>query len=202
MRLPDSLDHDKPEKQYDEAGLNAPQIVETVLKALRVNSAGVEEVRACKDRTVNDGKPRAGGEPDPGTGLIMAGTVFSGERSSRRRATAREDAAGLRSKDPSLESRGAGLSSTMATRPISVRCGRCCRPRHRFVDRRITDALLTRGASKVYAVDVGTNQLAWRLRGPRRRARGQTNARFLTEQVRRQSACRLRAASSLCRSWK
>jgi 1-deoxy-D-xylulose-5-phosphate synthase len=47
MRLPDRFqDHDKPEKQYDEAGLNAPQIVETVLKALRVNSAGVEEVRA------------------------------------------------------------------------------------------------------------------------------------------------------------
>ncbi len=47
MRLPDRFqDQDKPEKQYDEAGLNAPQIVETVLMALRVNSAGVEEVRA------------------------------------------------------------------------------------------------------------------------------------------------------------
>jgi len=47
MRLPDRfIDQDKPEKQYDEAGLNASQIVETVLKALRVNSAGVEEVRA------------------------------------------------------------------------------------------------------------------------------------------------------------
>jgi 1-deoxy-D-xylulose-5-phosphate synthase len=47
MRLPDSFqDHDKPEKQYDEAGLNAPHIVETVLKALRINSAGIEEVRA------------------------------------------------------------------------------------------------------------------------------------------------------------
>src|SRR3982751_3291273 len=47
MRLPDLFqDHDKPEKQYDEARLNAPHIVETVLKALRVNSAGVEEVRA------------------------------------------------------------------------------------------------------------------------------------------------------------
>ena len=47
MRLPDRfLDQDKPEKQYDEARLNAPHIVETVLKALRVNSAGVEEVRA------------------------------------------------------------------------------------------------------------------------------------------------------------
>jgi 1-deoxy-D-xylulose-5-phosphate synthase len=47
MRLPDRfLDHDKPEKQYDEARLNAPHIVETVLKALRSNSAGIEEVRA------------------------------------------------------------------------------------------------------------------------------------------------------------
>jgi len=47
MRFPDRfIDQDKPEKQYDEARLNAPHIVETVLKALRVNSAGVEEVRA------------------------------------------------------------------------------------------------------------------------------------------------------------
>jgi len=47
MRLPDVFqDHDKPEKQYDEAGLNAPQIVDTVLKALRHNSAGVTEARA------------------------------------------------------------------------------------------------------------------------------------------------------------
>jgi 1-deoxy-D-xylulose-5-phosphate synthase len=47
MRLPDVFqEHDKPEKQYDEAHLNAAHIVETVLKALRVNSAGVEEVRA------------------------------------------------------------------------------------------------------------------------------------------------------------
>jgi 1-deoxy-D-xylulose-5-phosphate synthase len=47
MRLPDRFqDQEKPEKQYDEAHLNAPHIVETVLKALRVNSAGVEEARA------------------------------------------------------------------------------------------------------------------------------------------------------------
>ena len=47
MRLPDAFqDHDTPDRQYDEAGLNAPQIVETALKALRHNSAGVEEARA------------------------------------------------------------------------------------------------------------------------------------------------------------
>jgi 1-deoxy-D-xylulose-5-phosphate synthase len=42
MRLPDRFqDHDNPSKQYDEAGLNAPHIVETVLKALRRNDLGV-----------------------------------------------------------------------------------------------------------------------------------------------------------------
>ncbi len=49
LRLPDIfIDHDDPMKQYDEAGLNAPQIVDTVLKALKHNSAGVtaEEARA------------------------------------------------------------------------------------------------------------------------------------------------------------
>ena len=47
MRLPDRFqEHDNPKRQYDEAGLNAPHIVETVLKALRINSAGIEEVRA------------------------------------------------------------------------------------------------------------------------------------------------------------
>ncbi|MFM9935125.1 MAG: 1-deoxy-D-xylulose-5-phosphate synthase [Novosphingobium sp.] len=47
MRLPDAFqDQDAPDKQYDTAGLNAPQIVDTVLKALRHNSAGVQEARA------------------------------------------------------------------------------------------------------------------------------------------------------------
>ena len=47
MRLPDTFqDHDAPDKQYDTAGLNAPHIVDTVLNALRHNSAGIEEARA------------------------------------------------------------------------------------------------------------------------------------------------------------
>ncbi len=42
MRLPDMFqDQNSPDKQYDEAGLNAPHIVDTVLKALRHNSVGV-----------------------------------------------------------------------------------------------------------------------------------------------------------------
>ena len=48
-----------------------------------------------------------------------------------------------------------------------------------------TDVLLSRGAAKVYAVDVGTNQLAWKLRQDLRVVvLEQTNARHLTaEQV-------------------
>jgi 1-deoxy-D-xylulose-5-phosphate synthase len=48
LRLPDKFqEHDKPEKQYAEAGLDADGIVESVLRALRVNSVGiVEEARA------------------------------------------------------------------------------------------------------------------------------------------------------------
>ncbi|WP_294326483.1 1-deoxy-D-xylulose-5-phosphate synthase [uncultured Sphingomonas sp.] len=47
MRLPDTFqDQDSPQKQYDEAGLNAPQIVDTVLQALRWNESGAAEARA------------------------------------------------------------------------------------------------------------------------------------------------------------
>ena len=47
MRLPDVFqDQETPDKQYEEAGLTAPHIVETVLKALKHNSSGVEEARA------------------------------------------------------------------------------------------------------------------------------------------------------------
>ncbi|MCB1023703.1 MAG: TlyA family RNA methyltransferase [Acidobacteria bacterium] len=43
-----------------------------------------------------------------------------------------------------------------------------------------TDCLLQRGAGKVYAVDVGTNQLAWELRNdPRVVVRENVNARYL-----------------------
>ena len=47
MRLPDTFqDHDNPDKQYDEAKLNAPHIVDTALLALRWNEAGVTGPRA------------------------------------------------------------------------------------------------------------------------------------------------------------
>jgi 1-deoxy-D-xylulose-5-phosphate synthase len=48
LRLPDVFqEHEKPERQYKEAGLDAEAIVEAALKALRINSVGVPgEARA------------------------------------------------------------------------------------------------------------------------------------------------------------
>jgi len=47
-----------------------------------------------------------------------------------------------------------------------------------------TDVLLTRGAARVYAIDVGTNQLAWKLRSDERViVQEQTNARALTSEI-------------------
>lgn len=47
-----------------------------------------------------------------------------------------------------------------------------------------TDVLLSRGAARVYAVDVGTNQLAWKLRqDPRVLVHEQTNARNLDARI-------------------
>ncbi|MBA3404334.1 MAG: TlyA family RNA methyltransferase [Gemmatimonadaceae bacterium] len=47
-----------------------------------------------------------------------------------------------------------------------------------------TDVLLTRGAVKVYAIDVGTNQLAWKLRSDDRViVHEQTNARTLNPET-------------------
>ena len=47
-----------------------------------------------------------------------------------------------------------------------------------------TDVLLTRGAVRVYAIDVGTNQLAWKLRSDERViVHEQTNARDLTAEI-------------------
>jgi 23S rRNA (cytidine1920-2'-O)/16S rRNA (cytidine1409-2'-O)-methyltransferase len=47
-----------------------------------------------------------------------------------------------------------------------------------------TDVLLQRGAARVFAVDVGTNQLAWKLRqDPRVSVHEKTNARYLTDET-------------------
>jgi 23S rRNA (cytidine1920-2'-O)/16S rRNA (cytidine1409-2'-O)-methyltransferase len=113
--------------------------------------------------------------------LIMAGAVFSGERKlSKAGDMLAEDAPlEVRGKDHPWVSRGGikldhGLThfGFDVTGAVALDVGSSTGG--------FTDVLLSRGAAKVYAVDVGTNQLAWKLRqDPRVVVHEQTNARAL-----------------------
>ena len=116
----------------------------------------------------------------------MAGAVFSGERKlSKAGEMLAEDAPlEVRGKDHPWVSRGGiklahGLDDFGfdVTGAVALDVGSSTGG--------FTDVLLSRGAAKVYAVDVGTNQLAWKLRQDERVVvLEQTNARHLTaEQV-------------------
>jgi 23S rRNA (cytidine1920-2'-O)/16S rRNA (cytidine1409-2'-O)-methyltransferase len=118
--------------------------------------------------------------------LIMAGAVFSGEKKLAKAGDmlAKDAPLEVRGKDHPWVSRGGiklahGLDffGFDVTGAVALDVGASTGG--------FTDVLLSRGAAKVYAVDVGTNQLAWKLRqDPRVVVLEQTNARYLTsEQV-------------------
>jgi 23S rRNA (cytidine1920-2'-O)/16S rRNA (cytidine1409-2'-O)-methyltransferase len=114
--------------------------------------------------------------------LIMAGAVFSGERKLAKAGEMLADDAPLevRGKDHPWVSRGGikldhGLThfGFDVTGAVALDVGSSTGG--------FTDVLLSRGAAKAYAVDVGTNQLAWKLRQDSRVVvLEQTNARHLT----------------------
>src|SRR5678815_2554638 len=117
--------------------------------------------------------------------LIMAGAVFSGERKLAKAGDMLAEDAPLevRGKDHPWVSRGGiklahGLDDFGfdVTGAVALDVGSSTGG--------FTDVLLSRGAAKVYAVDVGTNQLAWKLRSdPRVVVHEQTNARDLTTDI-------------------
>ncbi|HLL59957.1 MAG TPA: TlyA family RNA methyltransferase [Allosphingosinicella sp.] len=117
--------------------------------------------------------------------LILAGLVFSGERKIEKagQALAEDAALEVRGREHPWVSRG-GVKLAHAldhfqwdvTGAVALDVGSSTGG--------FTDVLLQRGASKVFAVDVGTNQLAWKLRrDPRVIVHEQTNARYLTDAV-------------------
>jgi 23S rRNA (cytidine1920-2'-O)/16S rRNA (cytidine1409-2'-O)-methyltransferase len=117
--------------------------------------------------------------------LILAGLVYAGERKVEK---AGQPLAGdvpleVRGKDHPWVSRGGiklahGLDhfGWDVTGAVALDVGSSTGG--------FTDVLLQRGAAKVFAVDVGTNQLAWKLRqDPRVLVHEQTNARYLTGEI-------------------
>ena len=113
--------------------------------------------------------------------LILAGKVYSGDRRVEKAGQLVPAAAALAVKglDHPWVSRG-GLKLDHALTHFALSpAGRVCLDIGASTGG-FTDVLLTRGAARVYAIDVGHGQLAWKLRSdPRVAVRERTNARHL-----------------------
>ena len=114
--------------------------------------------------------------------LVMAGLVFSGERRLDKagQGIGAETALEVRGQPHPYVSRG-GLKLARALDHFAIPiAGRVALDVGASTGG-FTDCLLQRGASRVYAVDVGTNQLAWKLRSdPRVVSMEKTNMRDVT----------------------
>lgn len=115
--------------------------------------------------------------------LIMAGNVLVGDKPVDKagQAVAEDAAITLRGRDHPWVSRGGlKLAHALAHFVLDV-TGRVAMDVGSSTGG-FTDVLLTNGAARVYAIDSGTNQLAWKLRqDPRVIVHEQTSARILTE---------------------
>jgi 23S rRNA (cytidine1920-2'-O)/16S rRNA (cytidine1409-2'-O)-methyltransferase len=115
--------------------------------------------------------------------LILAGKLFSGERRIDKagQLLALDTQLELRGQDHPWVSRG-GLKLDHALRHFELSpAGLVCLDVGASTGG-FTDVLLAHGAARVFAVDVGQGQLAWKLRrDPRVVVREKTNARYLTE---------------------
>jgi 23S rRNA (cytidine1920-2'-O)/16S rRNA (cytidine1409-2'-O)-methyltransferase len=101
--------------------------------------------------------------------LVMAGLVFSGERRLDKagQGVGADTALEVRGQPHPYVSRG-GLKLAKALDHFAIPvAGRTALDVGASTGG-FTDCLLQRGAAKVYAVDVGTNQLAWKLRSDAR----------------------------------
>lgn len=117
--------------------------------------------------------------------LILAGLVFSGERKIEKagQALAAEAPLEVRGKAHPWVSRG-GIKLAHGLEHFGWDVAGAVALDVGSSTGGFTDVLLQRGAAKVFAVDVGTNQLAWKLRqDPRVIVHERTNARHLTDEI-------------------
>ncbi|MCF6216585.1 MAG: TlyA family RNA methyltransferase [Emcibacter sp.] len=115
---------------------------------------------------------------------IMAGNVFSGARKIEKSGTQLPEDAPLevRSKEHPWVSRG-GLKLMQALEEFSLDIDGKCVIDVGASTGGFTDVCLHHGAAKVYAVDVGHGQLAWKLRNDDRVVvLEKTNARYLSQE--------------------
>ena len=116
--------------------------------------------------------------------LVLAGLVFSGEvKISKSGQPIAEDAAlEVRGRDHPWVSRG-GIKLAHAIAHFALDPAGAVAMDIGSSTGGFTDVLLSKGAVRVFAVDSGTNQLAWKLRqDPRVTVLEQTSARILTAQ--------------------
>ena len=114
--------------------------------------------------------------------LVLAGLVFSGERRIDKagQQVAADAAVEVRGRDHPWVSRG-GVKLAHALDHVGWDVSGAVAMDVGSSTGGFTDVLLTNGAARVYAVDSGTNQLAWKLRqDPRVIVLEQTSARILT----------------------
>jgi 23S rRNA (cytidine1920-2'-O)/16S rRNA (cytidine1409-2'-O)-methyltransferase len=117
--------------------------------------------------------------------LILAGLVFTGERKIEKAGQPIDQDAPLevRGKEHPWVSRG-GIKLAHALDAFGWDVAGAVALDIGSSTGGFTDVLLQRGAARVFAVDVGTNQLAWKLRqDPRVLVHEQTNARYLSGEI-------------------
>lgn len=115
--------------------------------------------------------------------LIMAGLAYVGDRRIDKpgQQIASDQVIDVRGRDHPWVSRG-GIKLAHALDHFGWRVEGCVAIDVGSSTGGFTDVLLARGAARVYAVDSGTNQLAWKLRqDPRVIVHERTSARTLTE---------------------
>jgi 23S rRNA (cytidine1920-2'-O)/16S rRNA (cytidine1409-2'-O)-methyltransferase len=115
--------------------------------------------------------------------LILAGIVFLGDRKVEKagQQVAEDAVLDVRGRDHPWVSRG-GIKLAHALEHFGWDVSGAVAMDVGSSTGGFTDVLLTNGAEKVFAVDSGTNQLAWKLRNdPRVVVHEQTSARILTD---------------------
>ncbi|EAT08364.1 TlyA family RNA methyltransferase [Sphingobium sp. 10 DY56-G10] len=115
--------------------------------------------------------------------LILAGLVYLGDRKVEKagQQVPADAALDLRGRDHPWVSRG-GIKLAHALEAFAIDVTGFVAMDVGSSTGGFTDVLLTHGAAKVYAVDSGTNQLAWKLRSDDRViVHEQTSARILTD---------------------